>query len=96
MDFVGVEREPALAVVERERNFCGTERRSGRRAVKDDVGHFVAAEPFRALLSQRPFDSVDYVGFTRTVRTDERADAFVEFEARSIGKTFETVQFDRF
>ena len=96
VDFVGVEREPALAVVERERNFRGSERGPGRRAVKDDVGHFVAAEPFRALFPQRPFNSVDYVRFARTVRTDERADAFVEFEARSIGKTFETVQFDRF
>ena len=58
-------------------------------AVENDIRHFVAAERFGGLLTQRPLYGVEHIGFSATVRADYCGDALVEIENGFIGKRFE-------
>ncbi len=74
-DFVEVQRQEAVGVVEDERYFSDAERAAFGAAGEDDVFHFVAAEVADVLFAQYPADGVGDVAFSAAVGTDDGGDA---------------------
>ena len=99
MNFVLVKRKSAIGVVEDNRR-GGTVGRSPRvgtaGSLEDHIRHVLAAQAFRTLLAKNPFDGVDDVGFTRTVRADNDGNTRRKFESRFVSKALEACQLQRF
>ena len=83
------------AIGEREGDLRKSYRLACVGAIEDDIRHFVAAERFGGLLSERPAYGVEHIRFSATVRADYRGDAFVKIEDGFIGKGFEAEQLER-
>ena len=64
-------------------------------AVKNDVGHFAAAQRFGRLLAEYPANGIEQVGFAAAIRADDGSDAFVKIENGFIGKRFEAEKLER-
>jgi hypothetical protein len=47
------------------------------------------------LFPQRPANGIEHIGFSATVWTDYRGDAFMKIEDSFIGKRFEAEQLER-
>ena len=77
------------AIGERERDLGKSYRLARIGAVEDYVRHFVAAERFGGLFTQRPFYGVEHIRFSAAVRADYRGDAFMKIKDGFIGKRFE-------
>ena len=82
--------EPA----EPQPHFGGGGRLARVAAAEDHVLHLVAAEALGALLAHHPCDGVGDVALAAAVGSDNRGDALIEGEFRSIGERFETVNLE--
>ncbi len=63
---------------------------------EDDVLHLLATQALGALLAEDPGQGIGDVALAAPVGPDDGGDAFVEGELRSVGKGFETGQFESF
>ena len=77
-----VDRQGAVGVVDGQGHLGAPERRSARRAGKDDVLHLAAAQALGALLPHHPGQSVNDVGLARAVGADDAGDARFEAQRR--------------
>jgi hypothetical protein len=96
LDFGEIERQRAVAVVERQRNLRHAERLARRVAGEDDVFEVLRAQLAGVLLAQHPANRIDEVGLARTVRADDRRDPLVELERGGLGKRLEAENFEGF
>ena len=96
LHFAEVERQHAIAVVERQRDFGHAERLARVVAGEDDVFHLLRAQAARRLLAEHPADRIDEIRFARTVRADDRGGAVDEIERRRFGERLEAEDFERF
>ena len=94
-NIVPVDVQFRRAIGEGERYFGKAERFPAVGAVENHVGHFTAAQRFRGLLAEHPFDRVEQVRFPAPVRADDGGNAFVKVEDSLIGERFEAEEFER-
>ena len=81
----GIDRQPAVGVVEDERRLGRVHRlaAAGAGAVEDHVGHLLAAEALGRLLAEHPLDGIDDVALARAVGPDDDGDARRETRSAS-------------
>jgi hypothetical protein len=96
LDFFEVDRQLAVAVVERQRDFGHAERLARAVAREDDVFHLLRAQRTRALFAQHPTDRIDEIRLPRAVGPDDGGDPGGEIEGRRFGERFEAENFERF
>ena len=72
--------EHAFGIVQDQRDLGKADRAALGGAAENDVLHLGAAQAARGLLAQHPADGVRYIGFTRTVRPDDRRHAAEELD----------------
>ena len=90
-----VDAELAAAIRESERDLAKPERLARFGSVKNNVGHFAAAQRLGRLLAKHPAHGIEHVRFPAAVRPDDGRDAFVEFENSFIREGFEADEFER-
>ena len=86
-----VDRQGAVAVVDRERHLGAAQRRPAGGAGEDDVLHLAAAQRLGALLAEHPGDGVDDVGLAGAVRAHHTGDARLQPQRRSGGEGLEAL-----
>ena len=69
---------------------------AGARTVENYVGHALAAQQARALLTQHPGDGVREIGLAATIRSHDGGNAIRKFQPRTVREGFEAQQFQFF
>jgi hypothetical protein len=87
-------RQGAVGIVEGQGNLGHAERPALAVAGEDDVVHARPAQLTRTLLAEHPAHCIDKVRFAGAVRTDDRRNAWLEFEMRSVSERFEAEEID--
>ena len=82
----------ALGIVEHERDFRHARWLAIARAVENHVEHRFAAQGFGGLFAKHPFEAVNDVGFSATIRADDAGDRRVENKFRPVCEALEPVQ----
>ena len=87
-----LDRERAVAVVDRQQNLGPAQRRTAGRAGEDDVLHLAAAQRLGALLAHHPGERIHDVGLAGAVRPDDAGDARLELQRRRGREGLEPLQ----
>ena len=66
------------------------------RTIEDDIGHALAAQGARALLTQHPGDGVRKIGLAATIRSHYGGNAIRKLQPRAVREGFEAQQFEFF
>jgi hypothetical protein len=93
-DFAKWNIERAIVVLEVERDLGEIHCATRRGALKDDLFHLGAAKRSCPLLTQDPANCIGDVGFSATVRTDDRRDSWLEHHIGSISERFESMNLE--
>ena len=93
-DLVEIHFQRLLAIRHRQGDLRHAERLAFLGAVENDIRHLAAAQCLRGGFTEHPADRIDNVGLAATVRPDNAGDSFGEFEHGSVGKGFETLDFE--
>ena len=91
-DFAVFDGQRAIRIVNGEGDLCSTERRFVRSPRENDILHGSTAQGFCTLLPHDPGQSVDDVGFPRTIGPHDAGDAGFELERGGLGKRFESLK----
>src|SRR5690606_16035724 len=92
LDLVVRDRQGVVVVREDERDLGTMDAAALRRALEDRLLHLRAADRRSALLAEHPADGVTNVGLAAAVRADDRGDALVELELRTVCERLEPVE----
>ena len=93
MNFVGINIQEALPIIEGQRRFGIRVGFAARGTVKDHVCHVFAAKALGALVTQNPLDSIHDVALATSVGSDHASDAIRKFKDGPVGKTLKAEQF---
>ena len=88
-DFVKIDRQHMVRVIEHQRDLGNTHRLARRRAREDNILHGLAAQLLGALLAQDPQNRVRDVRFSRAVGTDDDGQARLKRHMGAVGKRLE-------
>jgi hypothetical protein len=90
---MGIARDAGRNTAEFQAHFRGCRRPPRVAAAEDHVLHAVAPQTLRALLAQNPREGIDHVALAAAVRSNNRRDARIERQFRSIRKALEAGDF---
>src|ERR687897_2048863 len=93
-DFGKFDRQPAIAIVEREGCLGHASGGPALAATEDDIFGLLGAQRMLSLLAQDPAHSVGHVRLAAPVRTDDPGDSRLEREDGTVEEAFETLDFE--